>query len=267
MKRFTDEFKKYFHIWWVLTGHATQVAFSSKLGASLFIIGKLMRFAFFLFFLIIIISRTNGVAGYTLWQMVLFFATFSLVDNLTQFFMREVYRFRNYVITGNFDYMLTKPLSPLLRSLFGGSDVLDLIPLGLLLIFIGYSASQLPGVTPGSMFVYVLLVLNAFLIALAFHICVLALGVITTEVDNAIWIFREMTQLGRIPVEIYREPVSFILTFVLPVAIMISFPAQALMGLLSFQWVLLAFLFSGIILFLSYRFWHYALKQYASASS
>lgn len=261
------QIKTYVHIWWVLTGHATQVAFASKAGAALFIAGKLLRFGFFLFFLIIILSRTRVVSGYSLWQMVLFYATFNLVDMISQFFLREVYRFRGYVLTGNFDYMLTKPLSPLLRSLFGGSDVLDLIPLAAILLFIVYITFHLGGVTVLSAFFYLLLIGNAFLIALAFHICVLALGVLTTEVDNAVWIFREMTQLGRIPVEIYREPVSFVLTFVLPVAIMISFPAKVLMGALSFQWVLFAFVFSGIALFLSYQLWRYALRQYASASS
>jgi len=267
MKQYVGELKKYFHIWWVLTNHATQIALASKFGAILFILGKLLRIAFFLIFLVIILSKTNAVAGYTLWQMVLFYATFNLVDNLTQFLLREVYRFRGYVISGNFDYMLTKPQSPLLRSLFGGSDILDLIPLGITVLFIGYTATQLGDITLFPVLLYVLLIVNALLIALAFHICVLALGVLTTEVDNAIWIFRELTQLGRIPVEIYREPVSFILTFVVPVAVMISFPAQALMGVLAIQWILLAFLFSGIVLFLSYRFWQYALRQYASASS
>lgn len=267
MKKYFKDFRKYFHIWWVLTGQSTQTALASKLGASLFIIGKIMRFTFFLLFLIIVLSKTNIVAGYTLWQMVLFYATFNLIDTLTQFFLREVYRFRSYVVSGNFDYMLTKPLSPLLRSLFGGSDILDLIPLLGLVIFIGYIATHLGNVTVTSVLVYALLIVNAFLIALSFHIFVIALGVITTEVDNAIWIFREMTQLGRVPIEIYREPLSFVLTFVLPVAIMISFPAQALMGVLSLQWILVAFFFSGLFVFLSYRFWQYALKQYASASS
>jgi ABC-2 type transport system permease protein len=102
---------------------------------------------------------------------------------------------------------------------------------------------------------------------MAFHIVVLALGVITTEVDNAIWMYREMTQLGRIPVEIYREPVTFLLTFVLPIAVMVSVPATAMQGVLSWQLILFSFLFSGALLFLSIRLWYYALRQYASASS
>lgn len=262
-----DKIKRYYHIWWILTSQATQVAFSSKIGAALFIVGKLLRFAFFLFFLVLILSKTNTVAGYSLWQIVLFFATFNLIDILSQFFLREVYRFRSYVVSGNFDYLLTKPISPLLRSLFGGSDILDLFTLFAVVGFIVYVAFQLGTVTPLAVLIYIFLVLNGFLIAIAFHICVLALGVLTTEVDNAIWIFREITQLGRVPVEVYREPVGTLLTFVVPVAIMISFPAKALMGILSWQWVIWAMAFSGMLLLLSYQLWRFALKRYASASS
>lgn len=266
-KHMVNKLQRYFHIWWILTSHATQVAFSSKIGAALFIVGKLLRFVFFLFFLILILSRTKEIAGYSLWQIILFFATFNLIDTISQFFLREVYRFRSYVVSGNFDYLLTKPISPLLRSLFGGSDVLDLFTLIAIIGFIIYAAMQIGTITVSSVVLYLLLVMNAFVVAMAFHICVLALGVLTTEVDNAIWIFREMTQLGRIPVEVYRQPMSAVLTFVIPVAVMISFPAKALMGILSVQWVVWSFLFGVIVLFLSYRLWIYALKRYASASS
>ncbi|MBI4096913.1 MAG: ABC-2 family transporter protein [Candidatus Levybacteria bacterium] len=163
--------------------------------------------------------------------------------------------------------MLTKPLSPLYRSLFGGSDVLDLLTIFPLLVFLFYVVSKIDGVTVIGILLYILLVVNALLIALAFHIFVLGLGIITTEVDNAIWIFREITALGKVPVSVYREPVSWILTFILPVAAMITFPAQALMGILSWQGVVISFLFSSILLHLSLRTWHFALKQYASASS
>lgn len=259
--------KKYFKLWIVMTSRVTQIAFASRLGVILFTFGKIVRFLFFLLFLILLISRTQSLAGYTLWQVILFFITFNFIDILAQFFLREVYRFRSYIVSGSFDYMLTKPLSPLYRSLFGGSDVLDLLTIFPLLVFLFYVVSKIDGVTVIGILLYILLVVNALLIALAFHIFVLGLGIITTEVDNAIWIFREITALGKVPVSVYREPVSWILTFILPVAAMITFPAQALMGILSWQGVVISFLFSSILLHLSLRTWHFALKQYASASS
>ena len=107
--------KKYMILWLITTGQGTQVALASRLGAVLFTLGKILRFFFFLIFLILLAGRTQGLAGYSLWQVIFVFLTFNVVDTLAQFFMREVYRFRSQIITGGFDYTLTKPISPLFR--------------------------------------------------------------------------------------------------------------------------------------------------------
>jgi len=135
--------KKYLKVWFLLTINVSQIAFLSRFGAILFIFGKILRFSFFLIFLILLQAKTQSIAGYSLWQIIFFFATFNLVDTIPQFFWREVYRFRSYVISGNFDYFLTKPFSPLFRSLFGGSDILDIPMLFLSIILIVISATKI----------------------------------------------------------------------------------------------------------------------------
>ena len=260
-------FNKYFKIWLLMTFRVSQIAFASRFGAALFILGKILRFSFFLLFLIILQTRTKGIEGYTLWQIIFFYATFNLIDTLPQLLFREAYRFRSYVVSGEFDFFLTKPISPLFRSLLGGSDILDLSMLLISAAFIIFAATNISGVTLFGVFAFLALIINAFIIAMSFHIIVIALGVLTTEVDNTIMLYRDFTQMGRVPVDIYREPMSWIITFVVPVGIMMTFPAKAMMGLLSFQFILISVLISGIFLVLSLNFWKFALKNYSSVSS
>lgn len=259
--------KKYFKVWWILTARSTQVAFVSRFGAFIFILGKILRFAFFLFFLFILGSKTRVIAGFSLWQMVFFFLTFNLVDSLVQFFLREVYRFRFYVVTGYFDFILTKPFSSLFRSLFGGCDILDLSILFLSIIFIFFAAGKIGTISLVGVILYILLIFNAFLIALAFHITVLAIGVLTTEVDNTIMLYRDLLQMGRVPIDIYREPIRGLVTFVVPIGIMVTFPARAMMGLLSANGIIISLIIGMATLFLSTRLWRYSLRFYSSASS
>lgn len=259
--------KRYLKVWRLTTSSASQIAFVSRFGAFLFMIAKVLRFAFFLFFLLILQSKTKSIAGYSLWQIIFFFATFNLVDNLAQFLLREVYRFRSYVVSGNFDYYLTKPISPLFRSLFGGSDILDIPMLILSLAFIVFSAFKIGDITLAGIVAYILLVFNGFLVALAFHIITLAVGVLTTEVDNTIMLYRDLTQMGRIPIDIYRRPLNWILTFVIPIAVMITIPAKALLGLLTWPWVIISFVIGLTFLSLSLKFWRYALRNYTSIST
>lgn len=259
--------KRYVRIWLILTARVTQIAFASRLGVFTFSLGKLIRFVFFLSFLLFLLTKTKTLAGYNIWEVVLIFVTFNLVDTISQFFLREVYRFRGYIVSGDFDYILLRPISPLFRSLFGGSDIIDGLTLIPLVIFLGYVISHLQQVTIVGGILYILLLCNALLIAFSFHIFALALGVITTEVDNAIWIFRDISQLGRVPVEVYREPVRWLFTFILPVAAMITIPSHALIGIISLTGIFIACCFSSGLLLLSAIAWKYALRQYTSASS
>lgn len=259
--------KKYILIWLKLCFLSFQIALSSRFGAILFLFGKIIRFGFFLIFLSLLAAKTKNIAGFSLWQIIFFFATFNLIDSLTQFFLREVYRFRSYVVSGNFDLILTKPISPLFRSLFGGSDILDVPMLALSLGFMFIAGSNLPYFSLLNILLFILLFFNAMLIACAFHILVLSIGVLTTEVDNTIMLYRDITQMGRLPVDIYKAPVGSILTFVIPVGIMMTFPAKALMGVLSFQFILIALVVGIVFLFSTVRLWKFALTKYSSASS
>ncbi len=259
--------KRYFSVWKQLTLNSFQTSLQSRFGASVFLIGKFLRFFLTLFFIVIIASKTNIISGYNLWQMVLFFATFNLIDVGAQFFFREVYRFRSYILKGEFDYVLVSPISPLFRSLLGGADILDFPSLIISIILIIVATQHLSSVSIPGVISYVFLVFNAFLIASAFHIFVLGMGIITTVVDNILWFYRDLSQMGRFPVDIYREPIRALITFVLPVGIMTTFPGKALMGLLSLQGLALAFAIGATSFSLSFLFWKYSLKQYSSASS
>ncbi len=258
---------KYVHLWVKLTVNSFQTSLTNRFNAALFFIGKLLRFAFFLVFLVALFGRTQFLASYTVQQTVFFFLTYNIIDTATQLFFREVYRFRPMVVSGDFDLVLVKPMNPLFRALAGGADPLDLL---MLVPYIGalvYVASLLTNVTPLTIGLYLFLLVNAFLIATGFHILVLALAIVSTEIDHAIMIYRDLVSMGRVPVDIYQEPLRSVLTFVIPVGIMMTFPAKALMGLLAAPVMIVSVLLSSTFFFMCLRLWRYALIQYSSASS
>lgn len=256
----------YFRIWLRLTLSSFQTAFVSRFGASVFILAKLLRFSFFTLVVYLIVSQTKQLAGYTLGQSMIFFLTYNVIDNLSQLLFRQVYRFRPRVVSGDFDLDLILPISPLFKSLLGGADALDgivLIPyLALLIYFINANFNSIT-----SLFLYILLVVNGLLISLAFHIAVLAIGVVTTEIDHAIMIYRDVVSMGRFPVGIYTQPLRDIITFIIPVGIMMSFPPEALFGILKPSTIVVAVVIGCILVYLSYILWKRSLRSYASASS
>lgn len=258
---------KYFNLWLNMSLLQSQIALRSTFGASLFFIAKLLRFSLFIVFLLLIEQNIKTIAGYSLWQMVLFYATFNLIDTIPQALFREVYRFRQYIVEGNFDYILTRPISPLFRALLGGSDILDTPIIVLSLLLVSLSVINIGNITTLDVLLFALLTINGLAIALSFHIFTLCMGILTTSVDHTIMVYRDLTQLGRFPVDIYLQPIRGILTFVIPIGIMITFPPQALMNLLNPELILVSFAFSFGFLFASLKFWQYAITKYQSASS
>lgn len=258
---------KNIRLWVKLTANSFHTSLTTRTGAVLFLLGKTLRFLLFIVFLTALFSQSSTLASYSSQQATFFFLTFILLDTVTQLLYREVYRFRQLIVTGDFDLVLVKPMNALFRALAGGADPLDLImlvPYAGALLYVG---SQLGSLSVIDIFFYVVLLMNGFIIATGFHIVILALAILTTEIDHAVMIYRDLTSMGRLPVDIYREPLRSIITFAIPVGVMMTFPVKALLGLLSWQLIVFSLVLGVLFVVLSLRVWHVALSRYSSASS
>lgn len=259
-----DKYMKNLKLFFLFSKFSLKTIFQARLGIVFFIMGKIFRFLFFFLLIVLILQKTRIIKGYTMDQVIIFYLTFNIVDTAAQILFREVYRFRQLVLSGNLDLILTKPFHPFLKILIGGVDFLDLV---LLIPYLGltfYFASKIATVYSLSSIVYSLLLLNSLFIATAFHIFVLAFGILTTDVDHTIMIYRDLTSLGRFPLEIYKEPMRGIFSFIIPIGVMMSFPPYALFNLLSFPLLVFAFLVSFLLFAFSIQLWNYALRKYQS---
>lgn len=240
----------------------------TRWGGFVFLIGKIVRFLFFFVFIFSVLSRTGSLVGYSKEQVILFFLVFNLVDISTQALFRGVYQFRRLVIEGDYDFDLLRPLPSYFRPIFGWTDILDiitLIPLGIYFYLFIIKNNLFVG--PSSVLMFVLLFANSLVLGFALHLAVCAVCVLTTEIDHLIWIYRDLTNTGRFPTDIYGKGVRFFLTFGLPVVILMTVPAKALLGLLTWQGVALSIVVTAVFFLLAWKFWRYALLRYSSASS
>lgn len=258
--------RRYLRLYWRLSLVSLKTVWQHKKGIIFFIIGKIARFGMFFTFMFMLLKNTKALAGYTLTETMIFYLSFNFLDNLTQMLFREVYRFRSLVTTGELDGVLVKPYHPFLKILLGGIDLMDgllMLPYTFLLI---YFLSQIP-LTAGGLFNYLLLMANGFVIASAFHIMVLAFGVLTTEVDNLIMLYRDTSKMGVVPVDVYREPLRTIITFFLPIGVMMTFPVKGLLNILNWKMIYLSLAIGVGSLLLSLWLWKVALRRYQSWGS
>jgi ABC-2 type transport system permease protein len=259
--------KRYFRLYWLLSLQSVKTTLQHRTGIIFFVAGKIIRFGMFFVFAFMLLKNTKVLAGYSLNETLLFFLSFNVLDTLTQMLFREVYRFRWLVASGELDGVLLRPYHPFLKILFGGLDIMDAILLGPYLLILVYFVGQVSVVSWVNWLIYALLMMNGFLIATAFHIAVLALGVLTTEVDHTIMIYRDLSRLAVVPVDIYQEPIRSLITFVLPIGIMMTFPVKGLLNMLNWNLLALSFVLGIGIMLISLWFWRLALRKYQSWGS
>jgi len=256
--------RQYFEIFYLLSSYSITIATQSKASTILFFVAKMIRFAMFFFFIYYLVSNTKTLKSYSVDEALIFFMTFNIIDSLSQAMFREVYRFRQMVVSGELNSVLVKPYPILLRVLIGGVDPMDLLISVGYMILAGYMIHATGAVSVFSGLVYIGLILNSLVLATAFHIAVLGFAIMTTDVDHSILIYRDLTSAGRFPLEIYREPLRSFLTFVVPVGIMMSYPSQALFGTLSLLHGAGGIAISIVTMLFSLYFWQYSLRKYQS---
>jgi ABC-2 type transport system permease protein len=259
--------RKYFVIWVRTAGMAMQAQLTYRLGSFGFLIGKMIRLVFFFAFVVAIFNHVDTVAGYDLTQTALFFLTYNVVDMVAQIFFRGVYGARRTVSEGDFDFYLVQPCSPLFRIVFSSVDFLDIITLLPVLVMVGVAFGRLPHAGWERYAAYAALVVNGVALTYSVHVFVAGLTVRTQELENAIWIYRDVMFMGKFPVDVYAQSVRWALTFGVPIAVMTSFPAKAFFGLLSPAWAAYAFALSVFGLVASALYWRASVARYTSSSS
>jgi ABC-2 type transport system permease protein len=259
---------KYARIWWRLAVMSLKTQMSNPVASIGYLLGKLFRLVFFIIFLMAIFRHTNQLAGYSLEEAAFFFLTFNAVDILAQLFFRGIYGIRSIVRDGEFDYFLIQPTHLILRVCFSTVDFLDIGTFLPVMGAICFLLKRIPGEWSAfSLFLYAALLANGMIIAFAMHLAVAALAVWTQEMDNTIWIYRDLITLGRFPPTIYDTRMQWAMTYVIPITVMVSFPTQAALNALSPHLLLSAVLMSGLTAAASLTFWQFATRHYTSVSS
>ena len=135
------------------------------------------------------------------------------------------------------------------------------------IVMTGMVFARLPALAWQNYAAYALLMVNGVALIYAIHVLVAALAVRTQELESAIWIYRDVMFMGKFPVDVYAPAVRWALTIGIPIAVMTTFPAKALLGRLSPLWIAYALALTAVALPLSWLFWKNSVARYTSSSS
>lgn len=224
-------------------------------GAALFAVG-------------IVYTRTETLGGWRVGEAIVLIGTFTIVSGLLQTFIEpNVTWFNQRIETGQIDDVLLKPVSSLFLASLGQHSPLALVQIAVGAVVVAWGMSDLgtdPGLANGLAWLVLLLASFALTWATRVIVAMLALWMPGLALDVA---YSGIWQFGRYPVTIYRQPVRFALTWVMPLAAITTLPARALTHGVSVPVLLLSLGIGAGAVVLVCLAWSAGLRRYTSATS
>lgn len=176
-------------------------------------------------------GRTVG--GWSFDQALVVLATFTLVLGVYEALVAPaVLALVEHVRNGTFDFLLLKPADAQLLASTARFEPFRLVQV--LVAAALYAAAfarmgRAPRAVDAALFVALVAASLALLWALAFGVAAVAFWVV--RLDNLTYLFGSLLDFGRWPRAAFRGALRVAFTFVVPVALMTSVPAEALLGL------------------------------------
>jgi len=170
--------------------------------------------------------------------------------------------------TGSFDYTLLKPADAQLlvsTTRFEPLRVIDVLA-GLGLVVYGVAArADVPSVLD----VLVAAALLACAVAILYSVWIVMVSASfwVVRIDNLSYLFSAIFDAGRWPIQVFRGFWRIAFTFLIPLALMTTYPAMALLGTLEVEVAIGCGAGAVITATLARRIWMASIRSYTSASS
>jgi ABC-2 type transport system permease protein len=217
--------------------------------------------------LLVLFDQRPTVAGWTRAEALVVVAWFTVLkgvlDGAIQPALTNVVE---HVRKGTMDFLLLKPadaqflVSTARFEVWRAADVLGGLAL---LVWALRSLGHVPSL--GAVLATVALLGGAVLILYSIWILVVALAFFVVRVDNLTYLFASVYDAARWPSSVFRGVVGFVFTFVIPLTVMTTYPALAILDRLSPARGFAALGGSLIFAVIARVAWKRALGHYTSA--
>jgi len=237
---------------------------------ALIVIGALIRDGATLLFLTIIFGRIPALAGWSLDELVLVYGLLAAGGNLGSIFLNSAHNLGWYIGVGKFDILLIRPAPPLFQLIseqpfnptFIGSFFVAVA------LIVG-SLARLGLAFQWWWLIYLPLVaISGALISFSINLLVACLAFRFTNVSSLMIVLGYATEFARYPLGIYAAPFAFILTWIVPHAMVGLYPAGFLLGKEGYApYGRLALIMGWLFLALAMGVWRVTSRWYSSTGT
>jgi viologen exporter family transport system permease protein len=170
--------------------------------------------------------------------------------------------------SGSFDYVLLKPVDAQAMVSASRYEPWKVFDLAGAIAVVSYAFVQIGAPPPAADLVLgVVLFGTGVLATYALWILCAAASFWVVRLDNLMYLLGAIFDTARWPVQVFPGLWRIVFTFVIPVAVMTTYPAKALLGQLDARTALATVGGSLVLLVVSRLVWRIAIRSYTSASS
>ena len=218
---------------------------------------------------LVVFGTREAVEGWTFPEMLLVLGWFVALKGVLEGAVSpSLTAVIEHVRKGTLDFVLLKPADAQLLVSVAKLEpwrIVDLVGAGLIFAYAFGKLGRAP--TAGEVLAAGAMLLGALLVLYSIAILVVSIAFFAVRVDNLLYLFQSVFDVARWPSTIFRGFLAVLFTYVLPLALMTTYPALALLGRLRVGTALGAL--AGTVAFAAFAraVWSVSIRKYTSASS
>ncbi len=219
----------------------------------------------------VIFSHTTTLSGWTFAETLVLLSVYTIVNGLLNVFVApNLDQLSESIRQGTLDFTLLKPASSQFLVSFQRCLIWGLTDVVLGAGLLVYSLTRLSGeggLGAGRLALFALTLAAGVVVLYCLWTMLATFAFWFVRIDNMTTLLHTFFGMGRFPVDAYPLWLRRVLTFVIPVALITTVPAEALSGRLAPIVPCVSTAAAVIMVWLSTRLWRLGLRQYTSASS
>lgn len=219
--------------------------------------------------LFIIFRGRDTIAGWTYHKALLVTGWFTLLSAILEGGINpSLTGIVDHIRKGTLDFVLLKPADAqflVSTSRFEPWRATNILTAVALFTYAFAKMHRLP--SPTGLLEAVLLLGCATLLLYSLWILTASAAFYVVKVDNLTYLFESFFDAARWPIDVFRGAMRFVFTFLIPLALMTTFPARAMVGELAPTTLLFSLLGAVAFAALARAVWIRSIAHYTSASS
>jgi ABC-2 type transport system permease protein len=250
---------------------ATELAFRANFLVKVFV--EVLWLGMMLVFYLKVFDNTQTIAGWERNQYLFFVGCYFTLGGVVEtLFLENCTEFAELIRSGDLDLYLLRPIDEqfLITARKVDWSTAPNVLFGIVLMLVPLSRLGWP-VDAGRVLLFVVLFVCGCAMTYSFLLMLSSTAVWLVRNQSLLEMWWLFTTLMRYPRQIYQgkwaEAFAWVFTFILPVLLIVNVPAETLIRTLDVRFVLWTILATVLLLWVSRRFFRFALQSYRSASS